>query len=81
MAVAPDGFDVVAIDRGCDVDDGLFEDVACAGWDVGDTLDEVALVCCCIADCARKAARKVAKNGRWVGISADVFMNESEGFR
>jgi hypothetical protein len=73
--VAPDGFEAVAIDRGWELDDELFVvDVVCEGCDVGDTLDAGALACCCIADCARNAAKKLAKKGRCVGISALAFI-------
>jgi hypothetical protein len=66
----------VAIDRGCDgADELLEEDAVCVGWDDGETLDDGVLACCWIADCARKAARKLAKKGRCVGMSADVFMS------
>jgi hypothetical protein len=73
--VAPEGFDAVAIDRGWEPDDELFVvDVLCEGCDVGDTPGADALACCCIADCARNAAKKLAKNGRCVGISAVPFI-------
>ena len=73
--VAPDGFDVVAIDRGWDAGEGVFDvEVLCEGCEVEDTLDVGALACCCIADCARNAAKKLAKNGRCVGISPVAFI-------
>lgn len=78
--VAPDAFEVVAIERGWDDDDDeLFDvEVLCEGCEVGDTLGAGALACCCIADCARNAAKKLAKNGRCVDISAVAFIRGSK---
>jgi hypothetical protein len=64
----------VAIERGCEGEDVLCvvdeEEVVWLGWEVA-LLCEVGegpLDCCWIADWARKAARKFAKKGLWVGI-------------
>lgn len=56
--VAPEDFEAVAIERGCDGDE-----VLCVDWGVGGTLDEAALDCWEMTDWARKAARKLAKKG------------------
>ncbi len=64
---------MVAIDRGCDGDEFvLVEGEEWVVWDVGETLEDGAFDCCVIADCARKVARKLAKNGLWVGMIVDV---------
>jgi hypothetical protein len=63
--VAPDpfGFVAVVIDRGCDGDEAcVFGDV-----EVREVGEDVAFPCW-IAEWALKAARKLAKKGRWVGI-------------
>jgi hypothetical protein len=66
VVVAPEGFvDVeVVIERGCEG-----EEVCVCAWCCceGDEGEDVALPCW-IALWARKAARKLAKKGRWVGI-------------
>jgi len=62
VVVAPaDGFVDVVIVLGCDGE----EECGCVFWDVEG--EDVALPCW-MAECARKAARKFAKNGRWVDI-------------
>lgn len=50
--VVPDGFDVVAIDRGCDDDEGLLAAAElCVVWAVGETLlDGGAFACWDMAD-------------------------------
>jgi hypothetical protein len=64
VVVAPDGFAEVAMDRGCD------GEVVCWCCCEGEEGEDVAFPW--IALCARKAARKLAKKGRWVGIA--LFM-------
>ena len=73
VVVAP-GFEVVEdIVRGC-VDEGVDAEVVvvCVDCEVGDMLEdgeeaELALPCW-RAECARKAARKLERKGRWVGM-------------
>jgi hypothetical protein len=63
VVVAPDGLADVVIERGCDGDE-VWVCVWC--WE-GEEGEEVAFPCW-MALWARKAARKLAKKGRWVGI-------------
>jgi hypothetical protein len=65
VVAPPDGFADVVIVRGCE------GEVVCC-WVVEE--GEVALLCC-IAEWARKAARKLAKKGRWVGIVFSFMRN------
>lgn len=78
VVVAPEGLDVdVDIVRGfeaCDVV-VLFVDVEWLAWAEGD------FCCCWMAEWARKAARKLAKKGRCVGMccwSVSKFIESAE---
>jgi len=74
VVVAPEA--LVAIERGCEGEELVAElgnvlldvDVPWLGCEVEGVGP---FDCCWMAECARKAARKLAKKGRWVGI---VFM-------
>jgi hypothetical protein len=68
VVVALEGFVDVVMDRGCD------GEVVCVWCCEGEEGEGVALPCC-MALCARKAARTLAKKGRWVGIV--LFMSLS----
>jgi hypothetical protein len=68
VVVAPEGFVDVVMDRGCDGEE------VCVWCCEGEEGEGVALPCC-MALCARKAARTLAKKGRWVGIV--LFMSLS----
>ena len=60
VVVAPEGFVDVVMERGCDGEEVV-------GWCCeGEVGEDVAF--CWMAEWARKAARKFAKKGRWVGI-------------
>jgi hypothetical protein len=63
VVVAPDGFAEVVIERGCEGE----EVCVCVWCGEGEEGEEVAFPCW-MAEWARKAARKLAKKGRWVGI-------------
>lgn len=68
--VAPDAF--VAIDRGCEAVFDVDAFVACEEDDDGDPEVDIAPFEDWMAECARKAARKLAKNGRWVDMVKDI---------
>lgn len=68
VVVAPDGFEDVAMERGCEGEE------ACWCCCEGEEGEDVAFPCW-MAEWARKAARKLAKKGRWVGIV--LFMRSS----
>jgi len=64
VVVAP-GFDVVVIVRGVAAEACAWEEVVvCVCWEEG---DGVAFPCW-MAECARKAARKLERKGRFVGM-------------